>query len=110
MAFKAASIIMAPDGDPTQHKSTIKTGTLESTTVIVPLMDFDVLAQVARDLVQNQGIQSLLLCPGCTHEAIARVREAVGPEIPINVARGDVPSTMATAQILRQEGWFPERY
>jgi hypothetical protein len=49
MAFKAASIIMAPDGDPAQHRATIKTGTLEQTTVLAPLMDFDTVARVARD-------------------------------------------------------------
>lgn len=41
MAFKAASLIMAPDGDPTQHRASIKTDKLEQTTVLVELFNFD---------------------------------------------------------------------
>jgi len=33
MPFKGASIVMAPDGDPTRHKATIKTDKLELTAV-----------------------------------------------------------------------------
>lgn len=108
MTFKLATIMLAPDSDPTRDRSTIKTSTLEAITVIAPYMDLDVVVQVARDLVQNQGVQSLLLCPGFTHEAVWKVREAVGPEIPVNVGRGDVPSVMATARILDQLGWVPK--
>jgi len=108
MAFKAASIVVALDGDPTQHRSTIKTGTIEHTTVLTPLKDPDSVPRVAKELVQEHGVQSLTLCPGYTHDVVAKVREAVGPEVAINVARGDVPSTMMLVQVLRKEGWIPE--
>lgn len=106
MAFKAGFVVMAPDGDPAKHRASIKTSKLELTTVVVPLMDFERAAQVCRDLVQKEGIQSLILCPGFTSAAVAIVANAVGEGVPVNVARGDVPSIMATGGILAQEGWF----
>lgn len=106
MAFKAGFVVMAPDGDPAKHRASIKTSKLELTTVVVPMMDFERAAQVCRELVQKDGIQSLILCPGFTSAAVSMVANAVGEGVPVNVARGDVPSVMATAGILAQEGWF----
>jgi hypothetical protein len=57
-------------------------------------------------MVEKEGVQSIILCPGFTHEAITLVRKAVGEGVAINVARGDVPGTMMTAQILTKEGWL----
>jgi hypothetical protein len=47
------------------------------------------------------------LCPGFSHEGVAKIRSALGEGVPINVSRGDVPSIMMTAQILAKEGWLP---
>ena len=107
MAFKAASVIMAPDGDPKKHRASIKTSKLEVTVVIVEMMNFDQAADVCKELVQNEGIQSIILCPGFNHTAVAKVANAVGEGIAINVARGDVPSVMITGEILGKEGWLP---
>ena len=104
--FKSAFIVMAPDGDPEKHRTTITTGKAQVTTVVIELMNFNQAANVCRDLVQKEGVQSFILCPGFTHEAIAEVAEAAGEGVPINVARGDVPSTMITGQILTKEGWL----
>lgn len=108
MAFKAAFVVIAPDSDPKSHRATIKTPKIEITTVLVPMMNVDLAIAVCRDLVKNEGVHSLTLCPGFTHEAVARVADAVGGGVAIDVARGDVPSTIATGEILRREGWFPE--
>ena len=108
MAFKGAFIVMAPDGDPKKHRSVIKTSKVEVTTVLIEFMNFDQAVDVCKDLVQNEGIQSLILCPGFSHEAVAKIANAVGEGVPINVARGDVPSTMTTGEILAKEGWIPE--
>jgi hypothetical protein len=35
---------------------------------------------VCKELVQNEGIQSLILCPGFPHEAVAEIANAVGEE------------------------------
>ncbi len=106
--FKSAFIVMAPDGDPAKYRSTIKTSKLEFTTVVIEMMDFDAAVEVAKDLVQNQGVQSIYLCAGFTHQAAARVASAVGGRAAVQVSRGDVPSTMMVGEILTKEGWFAE--
>lgn len=107
MAFKAGLVVMAPDGDPEKHRTSLKTLSLELTTVLVELMNIDQIVAVCKDLVQKEGVQSLVLCPGCTHQMVGKIAEAVGERVPISVARGDVPSVMMTSQILGKEGWFP---
>ena len=108
MAFKAGFVSMAPDADPKRHRASIKTPKLELTAVVVELMNFEQAVDVCKDLVQNEGVQALILCPGFPHEAVAKIANAVGEGIAVNVARGDVPSTMITGEILRKEGWFSE--
>jgi hypothetical protein len=108
MAFKTGFVVMAPDGDPERHRASLKTSNLELTVVVVELMNFEQAVNVCRDLVQNEGIQSLILCPGFPHEAVAKVANAVGEGIAVAVARGDIPSVMITGEIMAKEGWFPE--
>jgi hypothetical protein len=108
MALKAGFVFMAPDGDPKGHRASIKTSKLELTTVVFELMNFDQAVNVCKDLVQNEGVQFLILCPGFAHEAVAKIVNAVGEGVAVNVARGDVPSTMTAGEILTREGWFPE--
>jgi len=106
--FKSAFIIMAPDGDPTKHRATITTTKAELTAVIIEIMDFDSAVDVAKDLVQNKGVQSIYLCAGFTHQAVARVSAAVGGRAAVHVARGDTPSTLMVGDMLTKEGWFDE--
>ena len=105
--FKAANIIMAPNADPRQHRATIKGDLFEYTTVVIPIFNFDQAAQVGKELVEKEEVQSIDLCPGFSHEGVAKIRSALGEGVPINVSRGDVPSIMMTAQILAKEGWLP---
>lgn len=105
--FKAANVIMAANPDPMKHRASVKGDQFEYTMVVIPLFDFDRAARVCRDLVEKEGIQSISLCPGFSHEGVAKVRRALGESFPVNVSRGDVPSTMITAQILGKEGWLP---
>jgi len=106
--FKSAFIIMAPDGDPEKYRTTLKTEKAELTATFIEMMDFDQAVEVAKDLVQNKGVQSIYLCAGFTHQAVARVAAAVGGRAAVQVARGDVPSTMMVGEILGKEGWFNE--
>jgi hypothetical protein len=106
--FKSAFIVMAPDGNPAKYRATIKTSKLEFTTVIIEMDNFDQAVEVAKDLVKNKGVQSIYLCAGFTHQAVARVASAVGGRAAVQVARGDVPSTLMVGEILGKEGWFDE--
>jgi hypothetical protein len=106
--FKSAFIVMAPDGDPAKHRATIKTSKLEFTTVIIEMHNFDQAVEVAKELVQKQGVQSIYLCAGFTHQAVAMVTSAVEGKAAVQVARGDVPSTLMVGEILGKEGWLGE--
>ena len=105
MAVKTAFVAMAPEADPERHRATIKTPKFELITVVADLGNFDQVVDVCRKLVQNEGVQSLTLCPGFSHQAVVEVANAVGDGVPINVARGDVPSATLTRHILKKEGW-----
>jgi hypothetical protein len=109
MTFKAATIIMAPDGDPQKHRSSLKTDKLEVTTVIVHLWNFDQAASLARDLVQKEGVQSIMLCPGFTASSVAKASEAVGEGAPINVSRGDSPKRDGDGRDTVERGLVPRR-
>jgi hypothetical protein len=106
--FKSAFLIMAPDGDPKKHRATVKTGKAELTTVFIEMGNFDQAVEVAKELVQKQGIQSIYLCAGFTHQAVARIANAVGGRAAVNVARGDGPSSGMVVELLTKEGWFNE--
>ena len=110
LVFKVASIIQASDGDPEKHKARIKTGMLDTTIVVIKMGDIDRAVELAKDLVEKEGVQAISLCPGFTHEMVAKVKQVVGGRVAINVARGDVPSVLMTAEILGKEGWFPQQH
>ena len=105
MAFKAGYVLMAPEADPKRHRASIKTPKFELTVVVAELMNFDQAVDVCRELVQKEGVQGLTLCPGFTHQAVARIASAVGPGVAITVARGDTPSILMTREMLKKEGW-----
>jgi len=104
MAFKTLFIVHTPDADPDKHRSVLETGKYKLTTVFVR-NQAQALA-VCRDMVENDGIHSVLLCPGFTHKDIAEIAEAAGPNVAVSVARGDPPGARVTAEVFRKEGWF----
>jgi hypothetical protein len=108
MAFREGFVVMAPEGDPKRHRASIKTPKFELTIVMVELMNLDQAVNVCKDLVQNQGVQSIVLCAGFSHEAVAKIANAVGEKVAVSVVRGDVPSTMILGEIVTKEGWFPK--
>ncbi|OGO06828.1 MAG: hypothetical protein A2Z76_00055 [Chloroflexi bacterium RBG_13_56_8b] len=106
--FKSAFIIMAPDGDPAKHRATVKTDKAEMTVVFIEMTNFDQAVEVAKDLVQKQGVQSIYLCAGFTHQAVARIASAVAGRAAVQIGRGDGPSSAMVTDILTKEGWFDE--
>ena len=110
MAFKAGYVLMAPEADPKRHRASIKTPKFELTVVVAELMNLDQAVDVCRELVQKEGVQGLTLCPGFTHQAVAKVVDAVGEGISISVARGDIPAARIAGEILKKEGWSPEEH
>jgi len=104
MAFTAAFIAHAPDADPVLHKSIIDTGKYKLFTVVV--RNQEQALQVCRRLVQEEGVHSILLCPGHTHADIAAIQAAVGAGVSVSVARGDPAGTRVALAVMEREGWF----
>jgi hypothetical protein len=50
------------DADPAKHRNVIRTSLYELTSIIV--MNEDEAVKVCKELVQKDGVQSFLLCPG----------------------------------------------
>jgi hypothetical protein len=62
--------------------------------------------EVCKKLVKEEGIESILLCPGFTHRDIAEIAGAVGPNVGISAARGDGPSGRISMEAMKRAGWF----
>ncbi len=105
MAFVAAFIAHAPDADPEKHRSVIDTGKYRLISVAVSNQE-QALA-VSRELVEKEGIHSVLLCPGFTHADVAAIAEAVGENVGVTVARGDGPSNRIAVQTIAREWGSP---
>ncbi|MDI6831673.1 MAG: DUF6506 family protein [Actinomycetota bacterium] len=105
MAFVAAFIAHAPDADPEKHRSVIDTGKYRLISVAVS--DQEQALAVSRELVEKEGIHSVLLCPGFTHADVAAIAEAVGENVGVTVARGDGPSNRIAVQTIAREWGSP---
>ena len=86
MPFKVVFLAHAPDADPEKHRSVIDTGKYKLYSVVVKTQ-----------AVEEEGIHSILLCPGFTHKNISEIVEAVRMKAGVFVARGDGPSSRITA-------------
>jgi len=104
MQFKVAFIAHAPDALPEKHRSVIETGKYKLTTVVVANQGQALAA--CKQLLETDGLHSVLLCPGFTHRDVADISAALGKDVGVVVARGDGPSGRATADIMKQAGWF----
>jgi hypothetical protein len=104
MAFNAAFIAHAPDADPARHHSRIDTGKYKLFVAVVSNQGQAL--EVAKKLVEEDEVKSILLCPGFTNKDVAELDEAVGEGCGIGVARIDPPGGRIAAEVMRAEGWF----
>lgn len=107
MAFKAMFLAHAPDADPERHRCVIDTGMYKLFTVVVK--DHGQALEVCRRLVKEEGIHSIVLCPGNTNKDVAEISEAVGKGVSVSVARGDPPGARVAMEVMQKEGWFAGR-
>lgn len=106
MAFKVLFLAHAPDADPEKHMCMVETGKYK---LFVRVVKNQAQAlEACRSLVQEEGIHSILLCPGFTHGNIAEIVDAAGTNTGVFVARGDPPSTRVSMEVMAREGWFSE--
>ncbi len=101
MAFKVAFLAHAPDAEPEKHRCVIETSKYKLFVVVVK----DQVQAVAecKKLVKEEGIHSILLCPGFTHRNVAEIAEAVGENVGVTVARGDGPSNRVSTEVRKRE-------
>lgn len=53
---------MVPDGDPDRYRASIKTSKTELTVVVIE-KNLEQAVKVCKDLVQKEGVQSLIFAP-----------------------------------------------
>jgi hypothetical protein len=104
MAFRVAFVAHAPDAEPEKHQCLVETAKYKLFVRVVRNQAQAV--EVCRQLVKDEGIHAILLCPGFTHSNIAELAEAVGRNVGIFVARGDGPGNKVVAEVMEREGWF----
>lgn len=104
MAFRTVFISLAPDGDTSRYRATVKTEKIEVTVVIA--RDLADAVDFVRRAAGEGLIDAVLLCPGFTHEAVAEVVKAAGSSIGVTVARGDGRSMALAHEAMKKAGWF----
>ena len=100
MAFRTAFIAHAPEADPEKNRCTIE---MEKYRLEVRIVSNQEQAlEVCRKLAE-EGLDSILLCPGFTHADVAEIAATVGSGIGVTVARGDAPSNRAAMEVIARE-------
>jgi len=104
MAVKTLFLAHAPDADKEKHRCFIDTGKYQLDVVIVR-NQAEALEVCAR-LFREKTIESILLCPGFTHQDIAEIVRATDNKVAVCVARGDGPSNRISMEALGRAGFF----
>jgi len=101
MAFKAVFLAHALDAEPEKHRSMIETSKYKLFSVVVRNQAQAV--EECKKLVKEEGIQSIVLCPGFTHKNVAEIVEAVGSDVSVAPGRLDGPSFRISAEVRKRE-------
>jgi len=103
MAFKILFIVRAPNSNPERDKSFLKSENIEVTTIAFELIDSDGIIQTCKKMVNETGIQAIVLCPAVTNNLVAKLSEEVGDKAAIFVGRGDFQSVHIASQVTMKE-------
>ena len=107
MAFKVLFLAHAPDADKEKHRSVIETGMYQLFTIVVKTQKEAL--EVCGDFMERESIDSILLCPGFTHNDVAEIARLVGANVAVSVARGDGPSGKASLEARKRAGYLGKR-
>ncbi len=97
MPFKVVFLAHALDAEPDRDRSLIETSTYKLFSVVVK--DQVQAVDECRRLVKDEGIHSVLLCPGFSDKNVAEITEAVGENVGVAVARGGSPGRRVPAKV-----------
>jgi len=106
MVLRFAFVFMAPGADPKKDRALIKIGNVENISVGINIGDFEEAARVCKNLVEKEGVQGIVLCPGFTNTGVAKVAETVGSRAAVGVARMDNEGMQIMGKILKEEGFI----
>jgi len=104
MAFKTLFLAHAPDADKEKHRNIIDTGKYKLFIVVIKKQDEAI--QICKDFFNKESINSIILCPGFTHNNVAEIVQAVGNKVAVSVARGDGPSSKISQAARKKEGFI----
>lgn len=96
MSFNVLFLAHSPDANPELHRSKIDTGKFELWTAVV--QNQDEALRVAKRMVEENDIDSILLCPGFTHLDVSEIFNAFEGKVGVSVARGDGLSSQIAAK------------
>ena len=104
MAFRTLFLAHAPDANKDKHHAFLDTGKYQLDVVIVKSQAEAL--EVSTRLLREKKIESILLCPGFTHQDIAEIVQATDHKVSVCVARGDGPSNGLAQEALKRAGFF----
>lgn len=104
MAFKTLFLAHAPDADKGKHHAFIDTGKYQLDVVIVKNQAEAL--EVCTRLHREKQIESILLCPGFSHQDIAEIVRATDDKVSVCAARGDGLSNRISMEALKRAGFF----
>jgi len=107
VAFKVLFLAHAPDADGQRDRSVIDTGMYQLFSVVVE--DQAEALGVCGDYVTRESIDSVVLCPGFTHNDVAEIARLAGRDVAVSVARGDGPSGSASREARKRAGYLTKR-
>ena len=105
MSFNVLFMAHSPDANSSKHYSKIDTGKFKLWSIVVK--DQAEALRVSRTQVEENQIDSILLCPGFTHSDVAEIFNAFEGKVGVSVARGDGLSGRITA-MARQRAYSEE--
>ncbi|MFZ4400163.1 MAG: DUF6506 family protein [Bacteroidales bacterium] len=105
MAFKVLFIVRAPNSVAERDKTFLKTESIEVTTIAFELSDNEGIIKTCIEMVEESGIQAIILCPAVTNELVAILSEKIGKKTAIFVGRGDFQSVHMASKFTTKE-WF----
>jgi len=97
MPFKVVFLAHASDADPDRDRSLVETSTYKLFSVVV--RDQAQAVDECKRLVRDEGIHSVLLCPGFSDKNVGEIAEAVGENVGVAVARGGSPGRRVPAKV-----------
>lgn len=104
MQFKTLFIAHVPDAEPERDGCVLETGKYKLFVRLVKNQDEAL--KVVKNLVESDGIESIILCPGFTHKDVTEIQDVAGENVGITVARGDSKSSKIAMEAMKKAGWW----